>query len=40
VGELFSKFNEADDRTDREGIGRCERFVHEVEKKFRKEEVK
>jgi hemerythrin-like domain-containing protein len=37
VGELFSKFNEADGLTDRKGIERCETFVSEVEKKFRKE---
>jgi hemerythrin-like domain-containing protein len=40
VGELFSKFNEADDRMDRKGIERCEKFVLEVEKRFGKEEVK
>jgi hemerythrin-like domain-containing protein len=38
VGELFSKFNDADDGADHEGIKRCEKFVLEVEKKFRKED--
>jgi len=37
VGELFTKFREADDVSDREGIKRCERFVVEVESKFGKE---
>jgi hemerythrin-like domain-containing protein len=37
VGELFSKFNEVEGQTDRKGIERCETFVFEVEKKFRKE---
>lgn len=40
VGELHSKFGEADHLSDREGIERCEKFVQEVEKKFRKEESK
>ncbi len=39
VGELHSKFAEADDLSDRNGIERCEKFVQEVEKKFRKEVV-
>jgi hemerythrin-like domain-containing protein len=38
VGELHSKFVEADNLSDRNGIERCEKFVQEVEKKFRKEE--
>ena len=37
VGELNSKFIEADDLSDKNGIERCEKFVREVEKKFRKE---
>ena len=37
VGELFSKFNEADDISDREGIENCRRFVLKVEAKFGKE---
>jgi hemerythrin-like domain-containing protein len=37
VGELFSRFIEVDEATDRKGIERCESFVLEVEKKFQKE---
>ena len=40
VGELFSRFIEADEATDRKGIARCESFVLEVEKKFGKEVTK
>jgi hemerythrin-like domain-containing protein len=38
VGELHSKFAEADHLSDRTGIQRCEKFVQDVETKFRKEE--
>jgi hemerythrin-like domain-containing protein len=38
VGEIFSKFNNADESADQDGIERCEKFVLEVEKKFRKED--
>jgi hemerythrin-like domain-containing protein len=40
VGEIFSRFIEVDEATDREGIERCESFVLEVEKKFGKEVIK
>ncbi|MBM4346548.1 MAG: hypothetical protein FJ107_00270 [Deltaproteobacteria bacterium] len=40
VGELFSKFNAADDRAGQDGIERCEKFVLEIEIKFRKEDSK
>ncbi|MCQ9206362.1 MAG: hemerythrin domain-containing protein [Omnitrophica bacterium] len=42
VGELFSKFNEADGATDKEVIGNCKKFVEELEKKYKikKEAVK
>ncbi|MEF9475759.1 MAG: hemerythrin domain-containing protein [Candidatus Mariimomonas ferrooxydans] len=33
VGELFSKFNEADEKSDREVIDSCKKFVKELEKK-------
>ncbi len=37
IGELFSKFDRADDLSDREAIEKCKRFVQEVEAKFGKE---
>ena len=40
VGELFSRFIEADEATDRKGIARCESFVLGVEKHFGKEVTK
>lgn len=40
VGELFSRFIEVDEATDRKGIERCESFVLGVEKKFQKEVIK
>jgi len=40
VGELFSRFIEVDEATDRKGIERCESCVLEVEKKFKKEVIK
>ncbi len=40
VGELFSRFIEVDEGTDRKGIERCESFVLEVETKFQKEVIK
>jgi len=42
VGELFSKFDEADDAADEEAIGNCRKFVEKMEKKYKieKEAVK
>ena len=43
VGELFTKFDEAEGKIDKEVVARCRRFVEEVEqriKKLKKEVVK
>ncbi len=34
VGELFSKFNEADEKSDKEVIDSCKKFVKELEEKM------
>ncbi len=34
VGELFSKFNEADEKSDKEVINSCKKFVKELEEKM------
>jgi hemerythrin-like domain-containing protein len=34
VGELFSKFNEADEKSDKEAIDSCKKFVKELEEKM------
>jgi hemerythrin-like domain-containing protein len=34
VGELFSKFNKADEKSDKEEIDRCKKFVNELEEKM------
>ncbi len=36
VGELFSKFIEADEKSEKEVVGRCKRFVTEIEKRFQR----
>lgn len=34
VGELFYKFNEADEKSDKEVIDSCKKFVKELEEKM------
>ena len=36
VGELFTKFNEAEEKLDKEVIGKCKRFVQELEQRIQK----
>jgi hemerythrin-like domain-containing protein len=38
VGELFSKFNGADEKSDKEAIDRCKEFVKELEEKNQKKQ--
>lgn len=40
VGELFARFNEADERMNKEVLGRCEKFALEVEGRIQKMEAK
>lgn len=40
VGELFTKFGEAESKLDKEVIERCKNFAQEVEKRMQKQEAK
>lgn len=40
IGELFAKFNEADEKIGKEVPKRCQKFVEETEQKLKKEEPK
>lgn len=40
VGELFAKFNEAEERLDKEVIEKCKKFIREVKQRIRKLKIK